>query len=250
MLLSEPPRSPMDVSFVLFGVPVRIHPLFWLSGVVLNLQGGDDMLGMLLWLVAFLLSFLVHEMGHAAAIRAYGHSPWITLYAFGGLTSHNPAYDCGSRRSSTPWAQIQISAAGPLSEFVLAAVILVAIHLAGHAIALGGPLGLIPLPAGTVISPRFTHLIEDLVSISIFWGALNLVPVLPLDGGQIARELFSLMNPRDGVRQSLILSMVTAVALAVVAVAKWNSLWSALFFGLLAYESYTAYQFYGNRDPW
>lgn len=250
MLLSEPPRSPVDVSFVLFGVPVRIHPLFWLTGVILNMQSGDDMLGMLLWLVAMLIAILVHELGHAGAIRAYGHSPWITLYALGGVTSHNPAYDYGPRRSATPWAQIQISAAGPLAGFALAAVILLVIHLTGHDIARRGPFGLVLMPAEVVASPRFTQLIVDVIYISIFWGALNLLPVFPLDGGQIARELFSLVNPRDGVRQSLILSMVTAVALAVVAVAKWNSLWSALFFGLLAYESYTAYQFYGNRDPW
>lgn len=240
----------MDVTFVLFGVPVRIHPLFWLTGVILNLQSGDDMLGMLLWLVAFLLAILVHEMGHAGAIRAYGHSPWITLYALGGVTSHNPAYDDGSRRSATPWAQIQISAAGPLAGFALAAVILVAIHLAGYDIARRGPFGLVLMPLGTVVSPPLTHLVRDVLFISIFWGLLNLLPVFPLDGGQIARELLSLVNPRDGVRQSLILSMVTAVALAVVAFVQWNSLFSALFFGLLAYESYAAYQSYGGRDPW
>lgn len=250
MLLSEPPRSSMDVSFVLFGVPVRIHPLFWLTGVILNMRGGDDMLGMLLWLVAFLLAILVHEMGHAGAIRAYGHSPWITLYALGGLTSHNPAYDYGSPRGSTPWAQIQISAAGPLAGFALAAVILLVIHLAGHEIVRAGPFGLVLLPRGTVVSPPLTHLVNNILAISIFWGILNLLPVFPLDGGQIARELFSLANPRDGVRQSLILSMVTAVALAVVAFVQWNSLFSALFFGLLAYESYAAYQSHGGRDPW
>lgn len=249
MFLSEPPRSPADITFVLFGVPVRVYPLFWLSGVILNLRGGDDMLGMLLWLVAFFLSILAHEMGHAMAIRAYGHAPWITLHAFGGLTAHNPTYHYGSR-SSTPWAQIQISAAGPLTGFVLAAVILLVIYLTGHEIVRVGPLGMIPLPVGNVVSPRFTHLVQDFLVISIFWGVLNLLPVFPLDGGQIARALFSMVNPRNGVRQSLALSMVTAVALAILAVTQWQSLFTALFFGFLAYESFVAYQSYGSRERW
>ncbi len=249
MLLSEPPRSAMDLRFLLFGVPVRVHPFFWLTGVILNMQSGDDMLGMLIWLVAFFISILIHELGHAGAMRAYGFSPWITLHALGGLTSYDPAYSFGSR-SVGPWARIQISVAGPLAGFVLAAVILAAIRLAGYGIMRGGLFGLIVVPAEMVVSLRFTQLIVDILFASIFWGVLNLLPVFPLDGGQISRELFSLGNPRDGVRQSLMLSIATAVLLAVVAMVQWNSLWSALFFGFLAYESYMALKFLGGRGSW
>ena len=50
-------------------------------------------------------------------------------------------------------------------------------------------------------------LIFDLLFINIFWGLVNLLPVYPLDGGQIAREVLGLVNPADGLRQSLWLSV-------------------------------------------
>ena len=43
---------------------------------------------------------------------------------------------------------------------------------------------------------------------------MNLLPVYPLDGGQIARELFTLGNPRNGIIQSLQLSVGAAVLVA------------------------------------
>ena len=36
MLLNEPPRTRGDIHFVLFGFPVRIHPLFWLVALLLG----------------------------------------------------------------------------------------------------------------------------------------------------------------------------------------------------------------------
>ena len=35
-------------------------------------------------------------------------------------------------------------------------------------------------------------LVWDLLFVNIFWGLVNLLPVFPLDGGQISRELFQL----------------------------------------------------------
>ena len=69
---------------------------------------------MLCWVVAVFLSVLVHEMGHALAIRALGVQPWITLYGMGGLTSHR-----GGRLP--PKTQILVSLAGPAAGFALAA---------------------------------------------------------------------------------------------------------------------------------
>ena len=43
-----------------------------------------------------------------------------------------------------------------------------------------------------VIAPTLNTLIWDLLQVNILWGLVNLLPVYPLDGGQIARELFTL----------------------------------------------------------
>jgi stage IV sporulation protein FB len=106
------------------------------------------------------------------------------------------------------------------------------------------------LPAERVVSPRLTQMIFYILEISIFWGIFNLLPIYPLDGGQISRELFSLVNPRDGIRQSLVLSLALAVLLALVALVQWKDTLAALFFGFMAYESYASLRFFGGRDPW
>lgn len=248
MLLSEPPQSNWDLNFSLFGTPVRIHPLFWLSGVILNLRV-DRVDQMLIWLVAFTLSILVHEMGHAIAGRLDGRSPSITLYTFGGLTSFNSGYYGRASRART---EVLISFAGPLAGFLLALAILSALYFSGYAI---GPVGdglyrLVIVPAEEVVSRQFTYLIDSLLVTSIFWGILNLAPIYPLDGGQIARELLLWLNPRDGLRQSLVLSITMAVVLAAVSLVEWRSLLGTLLFGMLAYESYLALNAYRGRDPW
>jgi len=58
----------------------------------------------------------------------------------------------------------------------------------------------------------------------------------------VARELFVLANPRDGLRQSLILSLVTAAAVAVLGALRLQDVFIAVFFGYLAFTSYAALQ--------
>ena len=71
MLLAEPTETRFDLAFTLFGVPVRVHPLFWaFMGLFGAMQmRGQPLASMLvslgLWLVAVFISLLVHEMGHA-----------------------------------------------------------------------------------------------------------------------------------------------------------------------------------------
>ena len=36
------------------------------------------------------------------------------------------------------------------------------------------------------------HVVADLLQINILWGLINLLPIYPLDGGRVARELFTL----------------------------------------------------------
>lgn len=247
MLLSEPPRTQLDLDFRLFGVPVRVHPLFWLTGVFLNLRS-PDLYDMAIWLAAVFVSILMHEMGHAAAVRASGADPAITLHAFGGITAYDPSPGYGRRWSR--WAKIKVAAAGPVAGFLLAAAVVLSIRLAGHALERQGPGGLVLMPPLGTWPAWFETWIWYLQVTSVYWGIMNLLPIFPLDGGQIARELLLAANPRDGVRQSLVLSIVAAVGLCAVVWLQWQDWWLALFFLLLAYESYSALQSYGARGPW
>jgi stage IV sporulation protein FB len=247
-VFGEPPRTQADLNFPLFGIPVRVHPLFWLIAVMLGpLNGGAP--EVLTWIAAVFFSILVHELGHALVIRAYGLYPWIVLYGMGGLTIHDPSHASRSRGSG-PLGQILISIAGPAAGFLLVAVLLLGFVVAGHRdwIVLVGPGGLIP--AVLLSNLRLTTLFFDISFICIFWGLINLLPIYPLDGGKIAREILLLLSPRDGIRQSLWLSILAAAAMGVIGVTQWHDWFVALFFGYLAYSNYVTLQVYSGRDPW
>ncbi len=249
VLLGEPPPSPADLHFRLLGIPVRVHPFFWLVALLLGLNLRDP-IHLLVWVVAVFIGILVHEMGHALMMRAFGLHPWITLYGLGGLTAHNPALGAYGRASSTT-RQVLIFAAGPAAGFALAALLIGVLKLAGKSVsvAFGLPFGCVAVVRDVVGSVPLTGLLNNLLFISIAWGVINLMPVYPLDGGQIVREVLLAVNPRGGIEQSLVISLVTAAALAVYGITA-GSLFMLLMFGYLAYGSYVALQAYRHRGPW
>jgi Zn-dependent protease len=255
-MFAEPPRTQADLHFSLFGIPIRVHPFFWLMTVLLyisSLSKAEGLREMLTILapraVALFVSILVHELGHALAMRAFGFRPWITLYALGGLTSRDMSQAYGSRGTG-PMAQILISFAGPGSGFLLAGAIPAALVLTGHVVQfeLGGTFG-VTIRMQQVGSPLFSDLIWYTVVISLIWGAVNLLPIYPLDGGQIAREIFLVLNPREGIRMSLALSMVAAAAMAVLGF-RTKDYFVVIMFAYLAYLSYAALQAYNDRRSW
>lgn len=244
MLIGEPPRTQADLQFSLAGIPVRVHPLFWIMAVLLNIRAANFQ-SLAIWVVAVFVSVLLHEMGHALVMRFYGFYPSITLYGMGGLASYHPG--SYSARGRGHLAQILISAAGPLIGFLLAGLILLAIRLAGYRVAFG-VIDWIPMAGFERLNPPALDLfLKDLLAVSIYWGLLNLLPVLPLDGGQIARELLTAANPRDGLRQVLMVSIVVGGLLAVVALLRWEDMFLALLFGYMAYGNYMALQAYSGR---
>jgi Zn-dependent protease len=249
MLLIEPPPSQGDLHFRLFGVPVRISPLFWLTAVIMGLgREGTPPAEMLIWVAVVFVSVLAHEMGHAFTQRRFGGQPWIVLHGIGGLALCD---DC----DRSPRSQILISLAGPAAGFALAAVILALVRLSGHAvgwtIAQNTVAGMMPF---TLLGVKlywepFESLIANvllyhILFVNIVWGLVNLLPVYPLDGGRIAREVLTLRHPRRGIVLSLQVSIVVAGAMAVVGLLAWQSIFTALLFGYLAFTNYQALQAY------
>ena len=231
MLLGDPPRTQYDLNFSLFGIPVRIHPFFWLIALILG-SNSRDVASVLTWVIAVFLAIMVHELGHAFAMRAYGFYPWITLYGMGGLTSHNQGPSSHSK-GSEPLGQILITLAGPAAGFLLAAVLFLWFRLAGG-----------------LSNASLANLIGNLFRICIIWGVLNLLPIYPLDGGQIVREILLKLSPRNGIGLSLMLSIATAAGMAIVGYYLSKSLFVALLFGYLAFSSYRTLQAYRGQGPW
>lgn len=255
MFLSEPPPTQGDLHFRIFGFPVRVHPFFWLVTGIMGLSSGDEGTApsaLLTWVAVVFVSILVHELGHAVMQRRFGGRPWITLYGLGGLASCD---DC----DRSPRSQIIISLAGPVAGFILAAVCIALVRLSGreiswahieqvsggmvHAAFLGRELYWQPFPTKLA-----NLLLFQVLWVNILWGLINLLPIYPLDGGRISRELFTLKNPRDGIVLSLQVSAVAAILMAIVGAVMWQSMYTAMMFGYLAYSNYQTLQAYRSNQ--
>jgi Zn-dependent protease len=239
MFLSEPSSSQGDIRFRIFGFPVRVHPMFWVVTGILGIRsdGKVEPVNWLIWIGVVFVSILVHELGHAVLQRKFGGRPWITLYGLGGLAS---CADCDRR----PRSQILISLAGPCAGFLFAGVVILVLYLTGHLVQFRWDW--IPILYRGFQTPHVDRVIVDLLYVNIYWGLVNLLPIYPLDGGQIARQLFWIWQVPDGTRQSLKLSMVTAIAVAAYSI--WSQdIYLAFMFGGLAYLSFQALQ-YRDRD--
>lgn len=255
MLLSEPPPTQGDLHFRVAGIPVRVHPFFWLVTLIMGLSSGGETapIELVVWIVVVFVSILVHEMGHAVLQRKFGGRPWITLHGIGGLSSCD---DCDRRPSS----QILISLAGPAAGFLLAAAVFVAIRLTGREAGLTlsdaiphGTRGLQMLGVTTYFQPFASFaanlFILYMLWVNVAWGLINLLPVYPLDGGRVAREVLTLRHPRRGIIWSYQLSMVAAGAMALFGLFAWGLIFVALMFGYLSYMSYQSLQAY-QRNYW
>ncbi|WP_226895683.1 M50 family metallopeptidase [Luteolibacter marinus] len=231
------------VRFTLFGIPVIIHPWFWLTlaflGGLFDAVTPERMLYMSLFVFAGTISILVHEFGHALTGRRLGGGmASIELLAFGGL-----AYNQGGRftRSQRFW----MIAAGPGAGFLLLLLLILLL------IAAFGPFDGLSLVqrhlfgSGSGLSERTADffrervpllvLIRHFLWINFWWGILNLLPISPLDGGQIT-ALF--VRPQRRVHQIAI----AAAALVVFFAIAHHQLYMALLFGFLGWKNMQAIQ--------
>jgi membrane-associated protease RseP (regulator of RpoE activity) len=245
LMFQSPTPTRYDLRFTLAGIPVRVHPLFWL--ITLLLGGSGDLLLIPIWIVVVFVSILVHELGHALAFRRYGQRSHIVLHFAGGLTIPEPVtWGSGfANVSLSPNQNIFVSLAGPGAGFLFAVLVIAIVLLTGGAVNTTWLLGVIPLPLTAMLpfDSRIASLFVTLLLwVNIFWGLVNLMPVFPLDGGHIARNILIQTDPSDGLRKSLWLSVVAGGLLALVGLIFFNSIFMALLFGLLAFQSYQSLQ--------
>jgi stage IV sporulation protein FB len=192
VLLLEPNETPYDLRFRLLGTEVRVHPMFWLISFILGFDGLIQLGAgyVLLWVACVFVSVLLHEFGHVLMGRVFGSRGHIVLYSFGGLA-------IGSNQLRKRWQRILVLFAGPLIQLVLYLIIWKSSrwYLPHVPVA-----SLRPVVLGTMM----------LLQINWYWPLLNLLPIWPLDGGQIMRELCVWLFGERGVSFSLGISMVVA----------------------------------------
>ncbi|OIP33662.1 MAG: hypothetical protein AUK47_18675 [Deltaproteobacteria bacterium CG2_30_63_29] len=150
--------------FTLGRIPVFIS--LWYVLLVGYFSYSMGMANGLLWAAAITVSVLVHEFGHGLVARHYDLNPTILLHGWGGLCAHRPAQR--DRHSAL------ILAAGPGAGLVLGALTYV-VALVVEA-AQPGWLGARPM-AGTFV--------QYMLWVNLFWSFVNLIPMWPLDGGQL-----------------------------------------------------------------
>ena len=244
-MLAEPDRTAYDLNFRLLGFPVRVHPLFWLVSVIFGANALEAFGApyLFIWVAVVFVSILVHELGHALVFRACGVGASVVLYSFGGLAV--PWGHVAGR-----WRRVGVSLAGPAAGFVLAALVWASNYWGRWA---GNLLEDGPTPGW--------FFYRSMMFVNVAWGAVNLLPVLPLDGGRVSEEVCEAASRRNGRRLALQISIVVALLVAGYSLAcvvdrqqpvgwlaglpDWvprGSVYTALFFGALAYSSYQLLQ--------
>lgn len=155
----------------LFGIPLYLDPLWFLilGLATLNFGASYQELGTVqAWsagiIMALLLfgSVILHELGHSLVAQKQGIKVnSITLFLFGGVAAIE-------EESKTPGQAFQVAIAGPLVSIGLFVLLLLASAAIPDTIALHMMLG-------------------DLARINLVLALFNLIPGLPLDGGQVLK---------------------------------------------------------------
>jgi len=204
------------IQFSLFKIPIRVELWFWLTlafiGGVTRVDGKEAFFLLLLFMIAGFISILVHELGHALTAKAFGKRVEIVLQAFGGYA----AYSGGAPLDRT--RTFLVTAAGPALQIVLGAVV----YLFAQS-----------LPS---MSPQAAFFVERLYAISFIWALLNLLPVLPLDGGRL---LQTILGP-SRIKLTLLISIAVAIGVGVLYFMMTRDILLPIFMGMFAYQAFQA----------
>lgn len=205
------------MQFRLASIPVRVRAPFLFIALLFasNLKRPD---AVAVGAAVVFVSVLVHELGHAAIGKLFGLSPAIELHGMGGTTSWISGRDVGHGRS------ILISLAGPFAGFALYG-----------AVELGLLAGFRP---SHVLGALAIRLLEQ---VNVGWGIMNLVPLLPLDGGNVMRSALMLLTKGRGEKPARVISILMG-GLFLLYGLLIGSTWIALLGGMFTYMNVQAYR--------
>ena len=197
------------VTFPLFGFRVTISPTFLILGLFL-LDSRLGAAGLAAWVGAAFSSVLIHELGHAFAVRrAGGVVQGITLHALGGATAwSDPSNRIGWLR------RIGIAAAGAGLGFLVAGILFALVRLGafGSAAAVLIPNPFRPfLPDAAQLGLWGVFFLGAFIWVTIAWGLVNWLPIGGLDGWHILAELMERWLPGRGRRIAAVIGLFVAL---------------------------------------
>ncbi|MBA3605336.1 MAG: hypothetical protein H0W46_05055, partial [Acidimicrobiia bacterium] len=187
---SVPTRRPDGTGLRVLGFPLHIRPGFLFFMLLIVVINGPEY-G--LWLAGALAAFtLIHELGHALVARQAGATAEISLEFMVGYASFRP------QRPLTRKRQVLIAFSGPFAHIVAGSLVLVA------------------MGASPLVQPDY----GDHAAYAVWWagpviGAFNLLPLVPLDGGNIVSTALDRVLPGRAERVVLIASIVVTIGAGV-----------------------------------
>jgi Zn-dependent protease/CBS domain-containing protein len=182
----------------IFGIPLLLDPTwflivglmtFWFSAAYAKLSPNFSWAYGLLTALLLFVSVLLHELGHSLTAKAHGiEVTAITLYPFGGTSSFD-------REFKSPWILFSVSLAGPSINLVLGGLLLgLGRAMIGDSIFIADPKDGAKIVEALVaelgsLRTIWGLMIVHIAFINIILGAFNLIPGLPLDGGQLLKAI-------------------------------------------------------------
>lgn len=201
--------------FRVAGIPIRVEAAFILVVGLLGWSQGRPIL-VLVWVGIAFASVLVHELGHAVVGRRFGERPEIVLHGMLG-------YTVGSGAPLSQAQNIVVHLAGSLAGMVVLgfpALVLTGLFLPPGALELARV-------APTLVPLAWVPL-GYLAWINVTWSVVNLLPVLPFDGGRIAATLLDAKMGDRGRGVAHVVSIVIAALSAIWAVRRGGPYWAIL----------------------
>ncbi len=156
--------------------------------------------------LALFVIVLLHEFGHSLACRSVGgRADQIVLWPLGGVAFVDPP----QRPGATLWS----IAAGPLVNLLLLPVFLLAWFAANAT----------QLPE---TNPNLYHFIVSICIIDVALFCFNMLPIYPLDGGQVLRSLLWFVLGRA--RSLMVASVIGLVAVVLLLIFAIRDAWLAI----------------------
>lgn len=204
-------------------IPIHIFPFFWFLILMIGWLNSTTIPGTIIWSIVILISVLIHEYGHALTALAFGQQAEINLVGLGGLTKRQ-----GEKLQR--WKEFLIVLNGPLAGFL---TFFIAYQLLGF---FGENKSFIK------------YGLQVALNVNLFWTILNLLPVLPLDGGHLMRILLEGVFGLRGLKLAFLISIILASLIGIYFFFIQQILMGALFF-MLAFESYRAWADVKSMSP-
>lgn len=205
------------LQFSLFGIPILIQPFSWLILGILGLSIYSNVANpiqpALIFVVVGMVTLLAHELGHALVSRGVTRStPYIVISNFGGFT-------IPTQPAKTRLQHFCVVLAGPVAGYLpgLIAASLLGLQLGDVAATIEffviHPLMASQLPLFLEQSGYISHFSALLYStffmVSFWWTLFNLMPIRPMDGGEL------LLTATNNLRLTSTIGMILSIVLGI-----------------------------------